>query len=393
MARRMEKKRKIKLRRRKQLRIGIFIGIILSFIVIGGFIYNKLSGENNEVVNDEISDDIVDKTEVADEVKDEVKEVMKQQIIISAAGDCTLGTDTKFGIYGSFQQELKKFNNDYSHFMKNVAPIFKEDDYSLVNLETTLTDATVKVDKGGGTVYHFKGPKEYINILSTSYIDGVTIDNNHIYDYGQKGLNDTINTLNEYKIDYCGRGNKVVREVKGIKMGILGYSSFRESEELKNNIKNDIEQLRETGCSIVITYFHWGNENEYEPNDVQRKIAKFAIDNGADMVLGSHPHVVQSLEKYNGKLIVYSLGNFSFGGNSNPTDKRTFIMQSKFNLEDKVVKSVEFKVIPTNISSVENRNDFVPTPATGNRVNEIIKKLNELSPTLNGSIKSEFFSL
>ena len=393
MGRSMQMKRKMKLRRRRQLRIGIFIGIILSFIVIGGFIYNKLSGENNEVVNDEISDDIVDKTEVADEVKDEVKEVMKQQIIISAAGDCTLGTDTKFGIYGSFQQELKKFNNDYSHFMKNVAPIFKEDDYSLVNLETTLTDATVKVDKGGGTVYHFKGPKEYINILSTSYIDGVTIDNNHIYDYGQKGLNDTINTLNEYKIDYCGRGNKVVREVKGIKMGILGYSSFRESEELKNNIKNDIEQLRETGCSIVITYFHWGNENEYEPNDIQRMIARFAIDNGADMVLGSHPHVVQSLEKYNGKLIVYSLGNFSFGGNSNPTDKRTFIMQSKFNLEDKVVKSVEFKVIPTNISSVENRNDFVPTPATGNRVNEIIKKLNELSPTLNGSIKSEFFSL
>jgi poly-gamma-glutamate synthesis protein (capsule biosynthesis protein) len=75
------------------------------------------------------------------------------------------------------------------------------------------------------------------------------------------------------------------------------------------------------------------------------------------MVVGSHPHVIQTMENYKGKLIAYSFGNFCFGGNSNPWDKRTFILQGKFNLENGDIKKIEYKVIPTLISSVEDRND------------------------------------
>ena len=364
-------------------------------LIIIGVTYNKFITQNKNSDSEqstEIKEEEAVEEEIKKEIPDEqVKEVTKEQIIISAAGDCTLGTDTNFSGVGSFQEELKKSGNDYSHFMKNVAPIFRGDDYTLVNLETTFTSSTVKADKGAGTVYHFKGPKEYVNILSTSSIEGVTIDNNHIYDYGQQGLEDTINSLNEGKIDYCGRGNKIIREVKGIKIGVLGYNSFWVSDELKTYVKNDILELKSKGCSIIITYFHWGSEMEYKPNDAQIAMARFAIDSGSDMVLGSHPHVIQTLEKYNGKLIAYSLGNFSFGGNSNPEDKRTVILQGKFNLEDRVIKGMEFRIIPTMISSVSYKNDYIPTPATGENATEIIKKINELSPTLEGKINSEFF--
>ena len=375
----------------------ILVSIIFILLILGAIIYNKLTyvdknNDSNQSSEVKKEDEVV-KEEVKEDEKEKVKEVVKQEITISAAGDCTLGTDTKFSTYGSFQDEVKKSGNDYSHFMKNVAPIFKEDDYTLVNLETTFTNSTVKANKGSGTVYHFKGPKEYVNILSSSSIESVTIDNNHIYDYGQQGLDDTINTLKESKIDYCGKGNKIIKEVKGIKIGILGYSNFGISNEMQANIKNDIATLKNEGCSLVITYFHWGSELAYEPNEAQRVMARFAIDNGSDMVLGSHPHVIQTIEKYNGKLIAYSLGNFSFGGNSNPQDYRTFILQGKIKLEDKAIKGIEFKVIPTIISSVDNRNDYVPTPATGEKASEIINKLNELSPTLEGKINLEFFSL
>lgn len=373
----------------------IFILIAVALLIIVGVIYNESITENSnsEQSSRTKEDEIVIEEDVKEETpKEQVIEVTKEQIIISAAGDCTFGTDTKFSESDSFQAEFKKNGEDYSHFMKNVAPIFREDDYTLVNLETTFTSSTVKADKGTGTVYHFKGPKEYVNILSTSSIEGVTIDNNHIYDYGQQGLDDTINTLIESNIDYCGKENKIIREVKGIKIGILGYSSFGVSDELKTNIKNEIDELKSEGCNIVITYFHWGSELEYKPNKAQIEMARFAIDSGSDMVLGSHPHVMQTIEKYNGKLIAYSLGNFSFGGNSNPEDKRTFIIQGKFSLEDKVLKGMEFKVIPTIISSVNNKNDYVPTPATGESATEIIRKLNELSPTLEDKIGLEFFS-
>ena len=256
-----------------------------------------------------------------------------------------------------------------------------------------LHSATSKRDKGAGVAYHFKGPKEYTNILKSSSIEGVTLSNNHIYDYGSEGFNDTIKALQENKLDYCGEGYKIIKEIKGIKIGILGYNGWDVSNELKAKIKNDIDSLKEEGVNIVIPYFHWGEENSYNPNEIQKELARFSIDNGADMVLGSHPHVIQTMENYKGKLIAYSFGNFCFGGNSNPWDKRTFILQGKFNLENGNIKSIEYKVIPTLISSVENRNDYVPTPATGKMKEEILNKLNELSPTMNFKIKDEFFSI
>ena len=151
--------------------------------------------------------------------------------------------------------------------------------------------------------------------------------------------------------------------------------------------------LENQGAEVVIPYFHWGIERSYEPYDVQQNLARFAIDNGADAVIGSHPHVIQSMENYKGKLIAYSMGNFCFGGNSNPPDKRTFILQLKANIEDDKLVNFEYKVLPAMVSSRSDRNDYIPTLATGENKANILKTLNELSPTLNGNIKDEFFDM
>lgn len=322
-----------------------------------------------------------------------VKEPVKKTILISFAGDFTLGTDTKFAYDSSLPAAFINNGKNYSYFMKNVSNIFSSDDYTLVNLETTFTDSNEKAHKDGDVFYNFKGPKEYVNILTKGSIEGVTIANNHIYDYGKQGITDTVNALKENNVDICGEGYKILRDIKGVKFGFLGYTGWEYSNDLKTKIVNDISELRKQGAQVIIPYFHWGIERSYEPYDVQQNLARFSIDNGADAVIGSHPHVIQSLESYKGKLIVYSMGNFCFGGNSNPPDKRTFIFQVKANIEDDKLKNFQYKILPTMISSRNDKNDYIPTLASGDSKGNILKMLNELSLTLNGKIKDEFFDI
>lgn len=381
----MGKNKRRKKKKEKRLRLILFSSI---FVLISGSIFYIVSGDKKDesilVSGNEI--------EKEDKLKEE-KVVKKEEIIITAAGDCTLGTDTNFNYSSSLNAEVANSGNDYGTLMKNVKEIFEKDDYTIVNLETTFTESNEKLNKGEGITFNFKGPKEFVNILKEGNIEGVTISNNHIYDYGQKGFTDTVNTLKEANVDFCGEGYKILKEIKGIKVAFLGYQGWMETEELKSKIKADIEEMRDKGALLVIPYFHWGIERANKPYDVQVNLAKFSIDNGADMVLGSHPHVMQSIENYKGKMIVYSLGNFSFGGNSNPVDKRTFMVQMKFKFEDDKNVGAEYRIIPASISSVKNRNDYRPTPSKGEEKKAILKELNNLSETLNGKISDNFFTL
>jgi len=373
------------------------ISIIISILIVGkvGFYLKNINNFNVQKVkaNSEISNEIKEVTQENKQEETIVKEPIKKTIYISFAGDFTLGTDTKFAYDGSLPAAFINSGKSYSHFMKNVSIIFSQDDYTLVNLETTFTDSNVKAPKDGDIFYNFKGPKDYVNILIKGSIDGVTIANNHIYDYGKQGIQDTVNTLKKNNIDICGEGYKILKEIQGVKFGFLGYTGWEYSNVLKTKIVNDINELKNKGAEVVIPYFHWGIERSYEPYDVQQNLARFAIDNGADAVIGSHPHVIQSMENYKGKLIAYSMGNFCFGGNSNPSDKRTFILQFKANMEDDKLVNFEYKVLPAMVSSRNDKNDYIPTLATGENKTKILKILNELSPTLNGNIKSEFFKV
>lgn len=393
MGKRTENNNKRQLRRKKSVRRKAAVIILTLCFLLGGLLAAlKLSSkESKNPDTSTLASDYDKEPETIPEKEPEKKEI-REEILLTFAGDCTLGTDTKFGYSGSLPAMFDSQNKNYSYFFKNVYDIFSKDDYTLVNLETPLTDATAKADKGAGTVYHFKGPKDYVNILTSSSIEGVTLANNHMNDYGKKGLTDTVETLSASKVDFCGKNYKIEKEIKGVKFLFLGYEGWSFSTELKNQISKDIKEGKANG-SIVIPYFHWGIERQYEPYDVQVNLAHFAIDEGADMILGSHPHVIQSLENYKNKLIVYSLGNFSFGGNFNPSDKRTFIIQAKVKTLNGAIETMDYKVIPTSISSVDYKNDYAPTPMTGDNKSKLLSKLNSLSPSLNGKISDEFFSI
>ncbi len=310
-------------------------------------------------------------------------------VVLSSVGDCTIGTDPKFNRSTSLPVIVQKNNNDPSYLFSNVASIFKNDDITTANLETTFTTSNNIRDKNAAVQYSFKGDPELAKSLSLASIEGVNVSNNHIYDFGNEGFKDTLAVLKSNNIAYFGEGNQWVTEAKGIKFGFLGYQGWSASTSLLNKIKSDISELK-SKVDVVVINLHWGVERAYTPNDVQKKIAHFAIDSGADLIIGHHPHVIQGIEKYNNRFICYSLANFCFGGNSNPSDKDTFIFQTDFKFSNSKLTQIGIKAIPCSISSVPSYNDYRPTPMTGQKKSDLLSKLNGYSMGLGFNVNDSF---
>ncbi|OOE01150.1 capsular biosynthesis protein [Anoxybacillus kestanbolensis] len=299
-------------------------------------------------------------------------------ITLSVAGDVTLGRDDNYGYTYSFDHEAKK--NGLIFFTKYIEPIFKQDDFTTVNLETTLTNATQKAEKK----FRFRGDPSYVNILTRASIEGVNLANNHTFDYGQKGYTDTIATLKRAKIGYFGNGIPLMKTVKGVKIGTLGYKGWSDTQAVRKQIVTDIRALRKQGAQIILVHFHWGEERSYIPNRTQTSLGRFTIDSGADLVVGHHPHVIQGIEQYKGKMIVYSLGNFMFGGNKNPSDKDTFVYQQTFYFANGIKQpKTTIRIIPFRISSVTTRNNYQPIPLQGKEASRVKTKIVRLSAKIN----------
>ena len=299
-------------------------------------------------------------------------------ITISSMGDCTLGTDESFDQSTSFNAYYNEYGADY--FFKNVRSILEADDLSVVNFEGTLTEETSRADK----TFAFKGPAKYTDILTGSSVEAANIANNHSKDYGTKSQEDTIKNLSNAGIATFGYENVVVVDVKGIKVGLTGIYELAEHEQKATQIKENIQALKDAGAQIIIVNFHWGIEKEYTPNATQKKLAHLAIDEGADLVIGHHPHVLEGIEKYNGKYIAYSLGNFCFGGNKNPSDKDTMIFQQTFTIDTdgKVADDDSINIIPCSLSSSSNKNDYCPTPLEGDEAERVRQKIEKYSEGL-----------
>ncbi|MDF2519725.1 MAG: CapA family protein [Clostridia bacterium] len=299
-------------------------------------------------------------------------------ITISAAGDITLGSDADSSYVNSFDYEFNLHEGDFSYFMQNVKSIFENDDLTIANLEAPFTTATTKAEKQ----FRFKANPEYTAILKLGSIEAVNLANNHMYDYLERGCKDTLLHLSNAQIGYFGFQHKYLTEVKGIKIGLLGYTGWDNSSQKKAEIRKAVEGLKTDGAQIIIVSFHWGEEREYKPNTVQKDLGHFCIDIGCDLVLGHHPHVIQGIEKYKGKNIVYSLGNFCFGGNRNPSDKDAYIYQHSFRFFSGVLDAEEGQVIPVSVSSVSSRNNYQPTPLTGAERDRVMKKIQKYSMEL-----------
>lgn len=308
---------------------------------------------------------------------------INRSITISFAGDCTLGTDKNFGYYGTLPAVLDVNSVDKNYLFKNVQAIFGKDDITVVNLEGTFTSATRSQDK----LYNFKGPKRYAEFLKNGSVEYVNLSNNHSYDYFQVGFDDTKAALAYYGVGKFCDDSATVATANKINIGLLGYYGFSKDQGLLRQMRSDITNLRAGNCNLVVVSFHWGVEQSYLPNSTQIFLAHYAIDHGADLVVGHHPHVLQGAEIYKKKAIFYSLGNFAFGGNNNPRDKDTIILQLKY--EQNTI-GYQLRIIPCSISSRADVNNYQPTPLHGSEAKRVIGKFNNLSRTSDFNVSTDF---
>lgn len=297
-------------------------------------------------------------------------------ITISAAGDVTLGTHQEQDYWYSFRQAYDEAE-DESYFFANVYDIFSADDMTLVNLEGPLTLAE---EAREGQIYSIKGDPEYVNILTAGSVEAVSMGNNHTLDYQQQGREDTIQAVEAAGIVYACESTVGIYETKGIRIGMISVNEVSQGYLVEDTIQKGIAELQEQGADLILVSCHWGVEREYYPEDYQKILGEKCIDWGADLVIGHHPHVLQGIDEYKGKYIIYSLGNFCFGANRNPTDKDSMIFQQTFTFIDgEKQEDQEIRIIPCSVSSVSGRNNFQPTPAVGEEKTRIISKINEFS--------------
>ncbi|NLG24798.1 MAG: CapA family protein [Clostridiales bacterium] len=297
-----------------------------------------------------------------------------RRAVVTLGGDCALGP---------VHQQSKFKNNIWAIVERNgmdwlfsgLAETFSQDDLTLVNLECALTDETKRVKK----TFNIKAPGEYAAMLPAASVEAVNLANNHTYDYGEAGYWDTVAALDEHGVAHSGLGELATYDCGGVLVGMTGYTyPFKSS--IEKRVAADVAELREQGCDIVIASFHWGTEGKSKANDTQRKLGRAAIRAGADLVVGHHPHVLQGIEQYRGKYILYSLGNLVFGAASDYVDRETFMARVTFEVDDDGSVSCQLGVIPTLLTAKKKGTDYRPVIAEGADQARIAKRIARLSP-------------
>ena len=374
----------------------IFVIIILTLVLAGELVfvgYMEFNREQIPSLNDPTVSQTEDTTptdapeteattlpteapvEETEETLPTETEPEQNRYLLTFVGDCTLASaSNKTNADGSF---VKTIGTDYDYPFRNVAEFFRNDDFTMVNLESVLADSGYAADK----TFNFRGPTAYTAILTGSSVEAVTLANNHTQDFGQEGYASTTQALRDANLPYVEKdGTLLYTTDSGLVIGVYaGCFDFDEKD-----MKADIAALRQQGAEIVIAALHWGNEGQYRPTKAQTKLGYAAIDAGADIVYGHHPHVLQKIEHYNNGVIFYSLGNFSFGGNHFPRDMDSVIAQVEILRDENGKVSLgELILTPVSISSMAKQNNFQPTPyAEGSE--EFERAMSKLDGTFTG---------
>lgn len=242
----------------------------------------------------------------------------KEPVVLLFAGDVTLDRHI---------ERVAGEDPEYLFRGWNVRPY----DLFMVNLEHPITTSSSSIPKE----FNFKMHPKYLRALQHAGITLVNAANNHVADFGLGGLFDTMQYLDSVGIGYVGIGKNLdearkpfIVELKGWRVGFLGYHGNGRfsatttragvAPRVEQHIIDDVRKLKPRVDFLVVN-FHWGVELAEQPDEDQIRLAHRVVDAGADLIVGHHPHVLQGVERYNGATIVYSLGNFVFGGNSRHT--------------------------------------------------------------------------
>ena len=294
-------------------------------------------------------------------------EPQPEYFTLSFIGDNTLKALKNFE-YSEYGLDMK-VGDDYAYPYCNTVDYFSNDEFTLANLECSFSEDSLAYDYTA-TTFPFLAKPAYVNILLEGGVDFVTMANNHTMDFFITGVEHTQAVLDEAGLPYGYENDgKIITTPNGLKLGI--WTAGNDLLPNKDKAVAGVQQLRADGADIVICMFHWGQELYYTPNVNQTILAHACIDAGADIVYGSHPHCLQPVEVYNGKLIMYSLGNWVFGGSTSPSDCDTAIIQVTIKRDvDGSISYDGFDLIPCCVSSdidaanakAASYNDYCPTP-------------------------------
>jgi poly-gamma-glutamate capsule biosynthesis protein CapA/YwtB (metallophosphatase superfamily) len=327
-------------------------------LIQAGMITVTVKNEDGETVSDTT-------IETADRTQPRLEADGSILLTMTFGGDFTIGDNVQVSGKSIFEKELDQQGRDLNFVFRNVRDILSADDLTVLNFEGTLTTASRNRYRTGND-YLFRADPSYVSMLPDNSVEFVTLENNHVMDMGEEGLAETRRVLTDAGVNHSSDGEPGLFTLYGAKVGILAYQTFDGAyDRLFTQVPEDIAALKAQGADIVICAFHWGAEKDYYPNSNQQKLAKIAIDGGADLVVGHHSHRINPIEEYKGKYIVYSLANFSFAGNTKPDDMSTILFQIRFRLKDGEVTTPDgFIIIPARISSNASYNDLIITPYT-----------------------------
>jgi len=335
-----------------------FLGLTLVLVGLAVLVYIRATTDillpavaEPEIIYQEV----VVTPEPVHETPEPTPEPQPEYFTISAAGDLTLASHQYTNDFAA------RMGDDYSYPFSNVAEYFKNDELTISNLECTFSDQSLYSSR----TFYFRSPSSWANILVEGDIDFVTTCNNHDDDFGEQGMTDTYAALDAVGVAYGKEDQaQIVVSDNGIKFGI--YCAFDGDDRFypsKDKSVAAIQQLQADGADYIICMFHWGIELHYTPEQYMVDLAHACVDAGADLVYGTHTHTLEPVEKYNDGIILYSMGNFSFGGNTDPTDWDTAIVQIIICRDvDGTVSNSDIVFIPCCCSEGKDSNDYRPTP-------------------------------
>ena len=272
-------------------------------------------------------------------------------IDISIAGDCMLATYMGEAGAGSFNALAKE--REPSYFLEQVQSVFANDDFTIVNLENVLTDNPLtQAEKDHDPAYWYKGPDSNKNILTAGSVEAVSLANNHAGDYGPQGREETNGAMESIGMPYGLNDRIIYLEKGGFTVAVICHGLWNEGQT--KSIVRRLQQASERS-DYQIVFYHGGQERVHAPEEWKVKASRQLADAGADLVIGSHPHVLQPEEVYNGVHIVYSLGNFCYGGSKKP-ENRTIIYKLLLTVEGREVLSQQTAVIPCYVYTGPSNN-------------------------------------
>lgn len=327
----------------KTKRIGAAVAAVMAIIFVFVLIFG-LTGKNGSaedasnymdanVALTEDSEGNLNHTEGAEEIPE-----VKDTLTLSFIGDCIIGSESGRINDGNFSYIAA--NSPHTYFFEKVADELSKDDFTIANMECVITDRELeKIGKDYDPAFWYKTPVSNTDILTLGSVEIASIVNNHVGDYGDEGYSDTVDALKAHGLQVGENLTPLYIEKNGMKIGLLCcnlWSSYNVSY-----IEEALLTMQDK-CDFRIILFHGGEEGIHEPDNYKIDACRYFANSGlCDLIVGSHPHVLQPMEVVNGVPILYSLGNFCYSAANYP-DNQTVIFRAELKWEDgKVVAETE----------------------------------------------------